>query len=190
MLVPGSARPTPQKKQVRATCRRLASRDAEVSALEAQKVRCQRPPGQSGHGRGRASASCAEELRLRCQLCGGLRLIPRGASKSHPCADPKEMLFWQARVSVPGVVCVLRAPPRYPQALPHVCAAHPSESSGGGGVLTSGQFARGSGGGGRAAVKWKRRFPTNPNQKEASLKFSPIPNQKQVQRWGAVLQGK
>jgi hypothetical protein len=61
MLVPGSTRPSSEKRQVRATCRRSGKEKARVStSFETRKVGCQRQPGQSGREKCRARARCVE----------------------------------------------------------------------------------------------------------------------------------
>lgn len=61
MLVPGSTRPSSEKRQVRATCRRSGKGKARVStSFETRKVGYQRHLGQSGHEECRTRASCAE----------------------------------------------------------------------------------------------------------------------------------
>lgn len=89
MLVPGSTRPSSEKRQVRATCRRSEKGKTGVGAsLEARKVGCQRQPGQAGHEKCRARASCAGELQLWVPVCErGCQLTAQGARKSHLCAD-------------------------------------------------------------------------------------------------------
>lgn len=89
MLVPGSTRPSSEKRQVRATCRRSEKGKAGVSAsLEARKVGCQPQPGQAEHEKCRARASCAGELQLWVPVCErGCQLPAQGARKSHLCAD-------------------------------------------------------------------------------------------------------
>lgn len=89
MLVPGSTRPSSEKRQVRATCRRSEKGKAGVGAsLEARKVGCQPQPGQARHEKCRARASCAGELQLWVPVCErGCQLTAQGARKSHLCAD-------------------------------------------------------------------------------------------------------
>lgn len=83
------------------------------------------------------------------------------------------MLLGQVQVSVPCVVYGLRVTPGHGQPPPHLL--HPV-------TAVSGQFEEGVGVGGGQQLSGRGDFPPIPNQREASLKFSPILNQKQARR--------
>lgn len=72
MLVPGSTRPSSDKRQVRATCRRAGDAEAGVG-LTLSQVRCQLQPGPQ---KWRARASWAGALQLGVPVCEGSCRVP------------------------------------------------------------------------------------------------------------------
>lgn len=114
----------------------------------------------------RSNSSCD------CQLCvwRGLPADSPGCQEGHLCADQcvlRTGCFGRSR-SLDLVACGLKVMRRHLTAPPHVCTQlTPSVKAPGGAV--SGQFAKRSGRGGRAAVKQKGSISTHPQLERGSF---------------------